>query len=330
MITLRLTHLPAVVECETLDDAVELLRRVQEIPRTIEVLRARSGSLRVLAEASSGDTYAEEPREAHVGCTACDWTGPAEYHNGHCVATRPISGSSDEQCDGDPVPDRGDTLPAPAPHAEDNSAEQREADASSFSPSGPEQSACRARSPANPVTAKVVMVPIETLGARKPRNISPEARERLRQGARNRWAKVRAEKGEPAPLDPNSDAAKRARAKAENPDQLPEVRRTENGQPRGAGVAILTAFQRDEGFPLHRLARHVYGSTSPGCVARVRALIGREFVGTGKLAVSGPDRWRVTARGEEALRAATRPHEQTLDESLAIARATAGGRSAAE
>ncbi len=62
---------------------------------------------------------------------------------------------------------------------------------------------------------------------------------------------------------------------------------------------------------------------------RLRAFIGRELAGSGKLVkvALGDDRWRVTARGLEALRAATKPHEQTLDESLAIARATAGGRS---
>jgi hypothetical protein len=38
---------------------------------------------------------------AHVGCSACDWTGPAAYHNGHHV-----NGEGDEQCEGDQASDR--------------------------------------------------------------------------------------------------------------------------------------------------------------------------------------------------------------------------------
>lgn len=386
MITLRLTHLPVVAECETVDDAVEFVRRVREIPRTIEVFRARSGRVALTqvtgntsavgsAKSDSSEGAKSEPatlteaieqfrreapnafadidavlediaigrgREGHEPAPETTFLEQIDRDAAELnLGIRDFGGlAAVVGEDDDPETTRSertvsDTVPAPPPSELGTEAGELGRGQSEPHPATVQQGVATpgnsqerpagnvAKPHGDPKQADRVAAPASVEPAR-PKRGTPEWREACREGARKRWAKVRAEKGEPAPAP---TVPKRTRTVAAV-DELPPVQRGPNGQPRGCGVAILTAFSRDPGFPLGKLAKHVYGSSNPGNVAKLRALISREFLG--KLEPCGPDAWRVTQRGEEALRAATRPHEQTGEESLAIARATAGGRSAAE
>lgn len=337
MITLRLTNPPITAECETVDDAIEFVRRVREIPRPIEVFRARSGRVALTqvtgntsavgsAKSDSSEGAKSEPATLTEAIEQFRREAPNAFADIDAVLEDIAIGRGREghepapettfleQIDRDAaelnlgIRDFGG-LAAVVGEDDDPETTRSERTVSDTVPAPPPESVREAATPAEPV---------------RPKRGSPEWREAVREGARKRWAKVRAEKGEPAPT---AAVPKPTHAYAAV-DDLPPVQRGPNGHPRGCGVAILTAFQRDPGYPLTKLAKHVYGSSNPGSIAQLRALISREFLG--KLEPCGPDAWRVTRRGEEALRAATRPHEQTGEESLAISRATAGGRSAAE
>lgn len=278
MITLRL---PAGIEadCSTVDEAVELIARWQERPRVVEILKARRSRSTTNLETATGSLGRgqTEPHASPLQQGVATPDNSSERPVGNVAKPQDDPGEATCVVAPAPVSSTRDTIPAPA--IEDDPAAQREDEARALMPDAP-----------TPDDA-----PDTSAGKRTRSEIM-----------RDNWAKRRAAKGSVPP--DGSEAWKRRAACAENPDELPVVRRDAYGNPRGCGAAILTAFQRDARYPLAKLARHILGSASTACIVRLRSLLGREFIG--KLEPLGGDAYRVTRRGEEALRAAIESAER--------------------
>ncbi len=293
----------AEVECSTVDEAVELLTRYQEKPRPVHVLRARAvtsapavtTSVRAVLTQETAAPTQEEPESvvtsARGGSADTATSSPgtdldfdaraeawdADQGGGHATfavvggkfaeGVRAITTREEAAAAGMPWPEVTPvTMIRVSPAIEDDPAAAREDEAREIMP----DAATPDEEPEQP-----------------PKRTRSEI-------MRENWAKRRAN-------GTASAAPKRPRRELPAVDGLPPVERTVYGQPRGCGAAVLTAFSRDPHFPLSTLAEHVYGAGTVGNVAKLRALIGTQFIG--KLEPITPDGYRVTRRGEEALRA---------------------------
>lgn len=101
--------------------------------------------------------------------------------------------------------------------------------------------------------------------------------------------KPRAKKDEPAAPPPKTERASKPAAPEPqqravvDPELPPVTFNRESGRVSGAGKAILTAFSKDQNYPLEQLAAHIYGKSDKSAMRQLNYVLNQMVYDGGRL-----------------------------------------------